>query len=116
VVSLTLLLIVSAVMVTQPQLIQVLIQMGGGSFGIICIICSFSLIFLRHYRKDVKPSFKVPGGLAIPILAIAIILLAMTQYEGVVYYLTAGWIGCGGIYYLARYLTKTGIFSQKVTG
>ncbi|RLI05552.1 hypothetical protein DRO26_01875 [Candidatus Bathyarchaeota archaeon] len=112
IISLTLLFIISVVMAAYPQLVYFFIQMGGGCFGIICIIISVSLIFLRRYRKDVVPSFRVPGGFIIPVLAILIILVAMTQYESMVYYLTIGWILCGCVYYVVRYWTKTGIFRK----
>jgi APA family basic amino acid/polyamine antiporter len=102
IISLTFLLAVSVGVAMYPDVIYFLIQMGGGSFGIICVICSLSVIFLRKYRRDVKPSFRVPGGIILPIVAIIIIAVAMTQYEGIVYYLTLGWIAVGCIYYIIR--------------
>jgi len=107
IVSLTFLLIISIGVAMFPQFVSFLIQMGGGSFGIICIICSLSVIFLHRYRGDVKPSFRVPGGVVLPIVAIIIIAVAMTQYEGIVYYLTLGWIAVGCIYYTIRHIVNS---------
>jgi len=101
--SLTFLTVVSAAFVTQPrEIISYLVQMGGGSFGIIIFISCLSLVYMRRFRRDVEAKFRVPGGYVLPIAAMAIIVVAMTQYESAVYYLTGGWTLVGCVYYGLR--------------
>ena len=88
--------------------------------GAVCRSTSFALgllseIFLRVFRKDVKPPFRLPGGLTIPIislaaLAILTINVGLLEVEAS---LTA--IAIGIAYFFCRYASKTGIFSERST-
>jgi len=112
--SLTFLTVVSIAFVTQPPwVVQYLIQMGGGSFGVIIFISCICVIYLRRWRPEVKAKFRMRGSYILPLAAMCIIGVAMTQYDSIVYYLTGGWIAIGCIYYLLRYLTKSGVFKPK---
>lgn len=103
--SLALLSAASAILLAQPpSLVYYLIQMGGANFGIVMAInCACALrLKLSPGRRGCGPGYRAPGGPALPILAIAIAALAMSQYDIEVYRLALCWIGIGALIYAAR--------------
>jgi APA family basic amino acid/polyamine antiporter len=95
-----------ALLAQPPSLVYYLIQMGGANFGLIIAIDCACLLHLklsaRRAHPSYDPEYRVPGGPALPILAIAVIALAMSQYDMEVYRLTLGWIGAGMAAYALR--------------
>ncbi len=99
--SLAFLSTASALLLTQPpSLVYYLIQMGGANFGMVIAINCACALYLKLFDKgSYNPKYRAPGGPALPAIAIAIMALAMSQYDAEVYRLALMWIGMGAVIY-----------------
>ncbi|MEM3574284.1 MAG: APC family permease [Candidatus Bathyarchaeia archaeon] len=102
--SLVFLSAASAMLLIQPpSLIYYLIQMGGANFGLVITMNCACALYLKLFRKGAyNPRYRAPGGPALPAISIALMALAMSQYDMEVYRLALGWIGIGAAAYALR--------------
>lgn len=70
--------IVSGALVAVPQYFyQLLVIAAVVGTGVPYAINILSFVGLRYYRTDVTPSFRAPGGYALPIVAFVVLAIAM---------------------------------------
>jgi Gamma-aminobutyrate permease and related permeases len=72
-----------------------------------------AFIRLRHYRKDVKPTFRAPGGYALPAIAFVVLGISMIGLGlmEIVWSLIA--LAIIGLYFVIRYFTHPEIFRRN---
>lgn len=102
--SLAFLSAASALLLIQPpSLIYYLIQMGGANFGLVVAMNCACALYLKIFRKgSYNPRYRAPWGPSLPAISIALMALAMSQYDMEVYRLALGWIGAGMVVYALR--------------
>ncbi|ODR82675.1 ethanolamine transporter [Haladaptatus sp. W1] len=72
-----------------------------------------SFVGLRHYRTDVTPPFRAPGGDALPAVALVALSVAMVGLGSTEVLWSVGSIALLGTYFLVRYLRRPDLFRQR---
>jgi amino acid transporter len=111
-VSLIVVYVVSMILGANPNWVNAIIIIGSVMYAIGFLIGILSHIGLRINRKDVKPPFRVPGGIAfsvIAFIALALLLVNVSTLE-IWYSLLA--VAVGVVYFIVRYASKTGVFAK----
>lgn len=111
--ALTLVAVVAGGLTLNPDFIGILINTGSICSAIAVTIIAVTLIMLRKKQKngeiEAEGAFRVPGGLAFPIITLVIILVTLVLLcfgDGGIfaYILTAGWFALGLIIFGMKYI------------
>ncbi len=83
-----------------PDQTSVIVNIGAIASAITVFIIAVTLIVHRRKKVSAQGTFKVPGGLTLPVLTMVIILALLTLQKGEVWMVTAYAYGIGLLIYL----------------
>lgn len=104
--ALTLVSVVAAAIAYFPQFTMQIIGTGSICSGITVAIIAITLIVLRKKRIQSPGSFRVPGGLALPIITLIVLAITLLQQEKSSFVLCMWWYLIGLVIFFIAYVTN----------
>ncbi|MBC7219748.1 MAG: amino acid permease [Hadesarchaea archaeon] len=112
-VALIIVYVVSMILGANPDWVMAIIVIGSVMYAIGFLIGILSHIGLRINRKDVKPPFRVPGGIGFSVIAFVALALLLVNVSTLEIWYSLLAIVIGIVYFVIRYVSKTGVFAKK---